>query len=278
MPRRHGSVGFYLAGVACIGLGHAVAVSAELPAAPESELVSRYCLTCHTVTRIERSGGSVTTWEDRLQRMVRWGARIPPTEIAPLATYLARVLPVRARPQPSAVFFANTAVSVAAVQPVQAMLREAAVVDATGNLLTMWLQPSMAGRIKPGFRLRVYSPASRAAVNTAVIVELIPEGGRFRVTARLSATATEIARVYLVELILELGNFLAVPNEAIIERGDGQLVYVRDQDGTFLPKAVQFGLQGDRFTQVLSGLSPGEQVVTLGGFFIDADYRLNAGQ
>ena len=33
-------------------------------------------------------------------------------------------------------------------------------------------------------------------------------------------------------------------------------------------------LQGELFTQVLEGLQPGEQVITIGSFFIDAEHKL----
>jgi hypothetical protein len=34
------------------------------------------------------------------------------------------------------------------------------------------------------------------------------------------------------------------------------------------------GVQGELFTQVLNGLQEGEQVVTIGSFFIDAEHKL----
>jgi hypothetical protein len=34
------------------------------------------------------------------------------------------------------------------------------------------------------------------------------------------------------------------------------------------------GVQGELFTEVVKGLMPGEQVVTFGSFFIDADHKL----
>jgi len=37
---------------------------------------------------------------------------------------------------------------------------------------------------------------------------------------------------------------------------------------------VQIGLQGELFTEVTGGLKEGEQVVTFGSFFIDADHKL----
>ena len=36
------------------------------------------------------------------------------------------------------------------------------------------------------------------------------------------------------------------------------------------------GIQGELYTQVLDGLSDGDQVVTLGSFFIDAEQKLKA--
>jgi hypothetical protein len=33
-------------------------------------------------------------------------------------------------------------------------------------------------------------------------------------------------------------------------------------------------MRGELFTQVLDGLTPGEQVVTTGSFFIDAEHKL----
>jgi hypothetical protein len=278
VPRRNYVVGLCILAAACIGLDLELATGAELPDAPERALVLRYCLACHTATRIERSGGSVSTWEDRLQRMVRWGARIPTGEITAVATYLAKALPVRARPESSLTYFANTAVSVAAWQSVVATQREAAVIDADGRSLTLWLQPSVAHLVKPGQRVRVFSPASRSSMNSAIVALLTPEAGRVRTTARLSALADGATTgPCLAELMLDLGTYLAVPNEAIIQSGDEQLVYVRVPDGSYLPRVVESGLQGDRLTQILSGLHAGEQVVTLGGFFIDAEYRLKSG-
>jgi hypothetical protein len=41
-----------------------------------------------------------------------------------------------------------------------------------------------------------------------------------------------------------------------------------------VPKEIQLGIQGELYTQVLSGLKHGEQVVTFGSFFIDAEHKL----
>jgi Cu(I)/Ag(I) efflux system membrane fusion protein len=51
-------------------------------------------------------------------------------------------------------------------------------------------------------------------------------------------------------------------------------VYVPQGQGRYVPRAIRTGVQGELFTQVVEGLKPGEQVVTFGSFFIDAEYQL----
>ena len=70
------------------------------------------------------------------------------------------------------------------------------------------------------------------------------------------------------------GDRLSIPNEALIERNARRLVYVQDDEGNYQPRDVETGVQGELYTEVLSGLKPGEQVVTFGSFFIDAEHTL----
>ena len=65
-----------------------------------------------------------------------------------------------------------------------------------------------------------------------------------------------------------------MPNEAIIESDGKHVVYVETEKGRYVPREIQPGLQGELYTQVLDGLTAGQQVVTFGSFFIDADHKL----
>jgi Cu(I)/Ag(I) efflux system membrane fusion protein len=94
------------------------------------------------------------------------------------------------------------------------------------------------------------------------------------VRARLASQAHETSRYYVVEVVAEDGEFLSVPNEAIIESGGKQVVYVPESGGTYAARDIKVGLQGELYTHVLEGLKAGEQVVTFGSFFIDAEHRL----
>jgi cytochrome c5 len=252
------------------------AAAAALPNAPGRELVLLHCTACHSIDRVEHSGGSKTGWEDRINRMVRWGARIPAGEIAPLATYLAHTLPARRAPPPLQAFFANTAVSTVSSQSVQSTLRVAAGFDAETRILKLMLNPDEARDVRLGQHLRAFSSHARAEVITAKVTQIVKQGSRYQVIAAVSSAVHEPAARYVAEVGIDLGVLVAVPNEAIIDDGDQKIVYVRNARGEFERRAVTVGLHGEKLTEVVSGLAVGEQVVSVGGFFIDAAYKLAA--
>ena len=70
------------------------------------------------------------------------------------------------------------------------------------------------------------------------------------------------------------GEFLSIPNEAIIEEGIRHIVYVQRQGGQYVPVEIQMGIQGELYTAVESGLMEGDQVVSFGSFFVDSEYKL----
>ena len=94
------------------------------------------------------------------------------------------------------------------------------------------------------------------------------------VSATLAGPGRQDSVRYILEIVTERGDVLSVPNEAVIEIDGKQVVYVQEQQGRYVPRDIQLGVQGELFAQVLSGLKPGEQVVTFGSFFIDAEHKL----
>src|SRR5439155_19022621 len=94
------------------------------------------------------------------------------------------------------------------------------------------------------------------------------------VEASLAETGRRNTAVYVIEIVVERGPFLSVPNEAIIEEGDKQIVYVQQQPGQYAPQEIHTGIQGELYTQVLDGVRDGDEVVTFGSFFIDAEHKL----
>jgi Cu(I)/Ag(I) efflux system membrane fusion protein len=79
-----------------------------------------------------------------------------------------------------------------------------------------------------------------------------------------------------VMLTKELGEKLAVPEEAIMDTGERQLAFLALPGGRFEPKDVKVGARSGGYYEVLSGLEEGDVVVTSANFLIDAESRLKS--
>jgi hypothetical protein len=162
----------------------------------------------------------------------------------------------------------------AAIRPIQIWVRTSGVADRGRSTLTAQLSASEGALVKVGQRVRAYPPESRSSMYQARVSQVVPGTGGVRVTALLAGQGRQNASRYILEIVTEPLESLSVPNEAIIETGGTRVVYVQEQPGRYLPREIEAGIQGELFTQVLGGLKPGEQVVTFGSFFIDADHKL----
>lgn len=67
---------------------------------------------------------------------------------------------------------------------------------------------------------------------------------------------------------------LLVPSEAVIRTGTRTLVMLASQDGRYHPAEVRTGREAGGQTEILQGLSAGEQVVVSGQFLIDSEASL----
>lgn len=77
-----------------------------------------------------------------------------------------------------------------------------------------------------------------------------------------------------VEVKIDMGKKLAVPDDAIIETGTRQIVYVDKGDGNFEPREVMLGSRAEGFREVLMGLKAGEKVASSATFLIDSEAQL----
>ncbi len=77
-----------------------------------------------------------------------------------------------------------------------------------------------------------------------------------------------------VEIKIDMGKRLAVPDDAIIDTGTRQIIYVDKGEGYFEPREVHLGLKADGMTEVLHGVEAGERVASSGTFLIDSEAQL----
>ncbi|MBI4262742.1 MAG: hypothetical protein HY657_00040 [Acidobacteria bacterium] len=162
----------------------------------------------------------------------------------------------------------------AAVRPIQVWVRTSGAIDGTRTTVTASLGSADAALVAAGQRVRAFAPETRSRMYQAWITRVMPRGDRADVTATLTRRALEDSSHYILEIVTEPLEALSVPNEAIIESGGAHVVYVQDAPGRYAPREIRIGLQGELYTQILEGLAAGEQVVTFGSFFIDAEHKL----
>ncbi len=83
------------------------------------------------------------------------------------------------------------------------------------------------------------------------------------------------ADMYGTTLIaINRGPSLAIPNQAVLDSGLRQMVYVAHEKGRFEPREVMLGAKVGSFFEVTNGLDEGERIVTSGTFLLDSESRL----
>ncbi len=155
------------------------------------------------------------------------------------------------------------------------------------DLSTVWIEApiyeSELSLIRTGLPVQVQPipfPHQRFDGAVSFIAPLLdPESRSGRVRVEVSNPQNQLLPEMSVNLIIHvaLGEVLALPEEAIIHSGGEMIVFVDFGEGRFVPRKVHVGQKGDRFYEVLEGVSEGERIVTGGNFLIAAESRLTAG-
>lgn len=77
---------------------------------------------------------------------------------------------------------------------------------------------------------------------------------------------------------VEYGTKIIVPQEAVLNSGRQQTVFVVHEGGAFEPRTITVGPIVSGNVVVLSGLKEGEKIVTSGNFLIDSESRLKSAE
>jgi RND family efflux transporter MFP subunit len=77
-----------------------------------------------------------------------------------------------------------------------------------------------------------------------------------------------------VEFQIAMPARLTVPEDALIDTGNSQIVYIDRGGGTFEPRRVQAGERYDGKIEILSGLERGERIALSGAFLLDSESRM----
>jgi macrolide-specific efflux system membrane fusion protein len=94
------------------------------------------------------------------------------------------------------------------------------------------------------------SGASLTSYEVTISIPNAPEGLRAGMTTQASITTEERPGV------------IAAPVTALVPTDDGFIVRVQDEDGTIRNVAVEVGIRGGYYVEIVSGLTEGDRVVT----------------
>ena len=67
---------------------------------------------------------------------------------------------------------------------------------------------------------------------------------------------------------------LTVPASAVIRTGERSMIFVDMGGGSLMPHEVETGRTGDEYVEILSGVEPGQRVVTSAQFLLDSESNL----
>ena len=122
--------------------------------------------------------------------------------------------------------------------------------------------PAYPGDIRRGVVDYIFPSLNSQSRTARVRITLPNPGGRLRQGMFANVSLQGTGRTALV-----------VPSEAVIDTGRRQIVIVRRKGG-FIPQEVTTGRDMDQWTEIVAGLSPGEEVVASGQFLIDSEASL----
>jgi membrane fusion protein, copper/silver efflux system len=77
-----------------------------------------------------------------------------------------------------------------------------------------------------------------------------------------------------VELAVDGGTKIAIPDEAVLDSGVRKVVFIDSGQGRFTPREIKVGGKYDRYYEVVAGLSEGEKILASASFLFDSESRL----
>jgi Cu(I)/Ag(I) efflux system membrane fusion protein len=77
-----------------------------------------------------------------------------------------------------------------------------------------------------------------------------------------------------VDIKVLLGESIIVPESALLDSGNTQVVFLARDESTFVRREVQAGHYANGYVQIISGLEPNDYVVSAAAFLIDSQTKL----
>jgi Cu(I)/Ag(I) efflux system membrane fusion protein len=241
-----------------------------------------YLLTLETVQKLKNAGKDVVQMNNRLMEAARRKLQllnVPDSDIAHLEH--------TRQPKDHMTIYAQFGGTVLEKQLLPgAFIMPGDKLYSLSDLSSVWLyadiyEKDIAG-ITPGQAVMVTSgayPGQTFTGNVTFINPVLDDATRtVKVRVEMANPGGKLKPNMFVNANVQipLGDSLVIPESGLLDTGSRKIVFVAQSEDTFVKREVVAGQQADGYVQILSGLQPGETVVTAATFLIDSQTKLGS--
>lgn len=154
------------------------------------------------------------------------------------------------------------------------------------DLSTVWVYANVfqeaVGRLKPGDPAQVTVDAYPGRTFSGRIDQILPQVDpatrtvRVRLIFRNPGIVLKPGMYGNVAIDVPLGKQLVIPASAVLQSGSRAIAFLDHGNGNLEPREIQTGPQVDDSIVVLSGLRPGDSIVSSANFLVDSEAQLQA--
>jgi membrane fusion protein, copper/silver efflux system len=156
-----------------------------------------------------------------------------------------------------------------------------------GDIATLWVLADVPERDLAGVRVgqaatvRLRSAPGRTFTGKVAVLypQVNPDTRATRVRIELPNPDGALLPDMYADVTIATGDakpVVAVPDDAVIDTGERQVVLLDRGEGRFEPRPVKVGVRGEGYTEIRDGVAVGDRVVTAANFLIDAESNLKA--
>jgi Cu(I)/Ag(I) efflux system membrane fusion protein len=153
------------------------------------------------------------------------------------------------------------------------------------GLGTVWINAevpeNIAAQVRPGSLIEARTPALPGTTFKGRVNAILPEVSAATRTLKMRIEIANTGGKLVPGMFATISfapsakkKSLLVPTEALIRTGTRNLLIVAEGDGRFRSQEVTVGAESGERTEILSGVSVGDRVVTSGQFLIDSEASL----
>ncbi|HEU5352171.1 MAG TPA: FixH family protein [Terracidiphilus sp.] len=154
------------------------------------------------------------------------------------------------------------------------------------DLSTVWVYANVfqadVGSLKPGDPAEVTVDSYPGRTFHGRIDQILPDVDlttrtvRVRLVFRNPGLVLKPGMYVSVNIHIPLGRQLVIPASGVLQSGTRQIAFIDRGQGNLEPRVIQTGPQIDDSVIVLSGLKPGDRIVSSANFLVDSEAQLQS--